>query len=307
MSHNPHIQPSGDLLRRRDTAVERLKACDLCPHECGVDRTAGEIGVCKTGRLARVSSYGPHRGEEDPLRGSQGSGTIFFSRCNLGCRFCQNHDISQEDAGRERSADELAEIMLELQDLGCHNINLVSPSHVVAQFLKAYVIGISKGLEVPIVYNTGGYDSLSTLKLLDGVVDIYMPDMKYGDEMMAKQFSCVDDYVKTNFAAVKEMHRQVGDLEVDADGVAIRGLLVRHLVLPNGVAGSEEVFEFLAKEVSKNTYINIMDQYHPAYRAGGIEELSRRLTTEEYEDAVHAALNIGLKRHDERKKRFLFW
>jgi putative pyruvate formate lyase activating enzyme len=250
-----------------------------------------------------VSSYGAHLGEEDPLRGWQGSGTIFFTRCNLRCQYCQNHDISQTDEGDEVTAETLAAIMLRLQASGCHNINLVSPSHVVPQIMAAVLIAAEAGLGLPLVYNTGGYDSLELLRLLDGVVDIYMPDMKYADAAIAERYSKVPNYPAVNQAAVREMHRQVGDLQIDENGLAVRGLLVRHLVLPHGLAGTEQVVRFLADEVSTATYLNLMDQYRPAYRAHEYRELNSCITREEYRAAVQMALDAGLYRLDERQMR----
>lgn len=297
---------SGELQARAEAAQQRLTVCDICPRRCGVDRLHGELGSCHTAALARVSSYGPHLGEEDVLRGWRGSGTIFFTRCNLRCQYCQNYDISQTDAGVEVTPAELAEIMLYLQTCGCHNINFVSPTHVVPQILAALPIAVEAGLRLPLVYNTGGYDSLETLALLDGVIDIYMPDMKYADAAVAERLSKVPNYPQVNQAAVKEMHRQVGDLQIDEQGLAVRGLLVRHLVLPNGLAGTEEIVRFLAREVSPHTYINIMAQYHPAYRADRYPEINRPITMAEYQAAVQAALDAGLYRLDERRRRFLY-
>jgi len=281
--------------------------CDLCARQCGVNRPAGELGVCRTGGRAKVSSYGPHLGEEDPLRGWRGSGTIFFTRCNLRCQYCQNHDISQTDAGREVSAEELADIMLGLQAHGCHNINFVSPSHVVAQILASAAIAARAGLRLPLVYNTGGYDSMAALRLLDGVIDIYMPDMKYADADCGRRYSVVRDYPGVNRAALREMHRQVGDLEIDEHGLARSGLLVRHLVLPNNLAGTKEVVRFLAEEISLDTYLNLMDQYRPAHKAHLFPVLNRRITDEEYQTAVRVAKEAGLRRLDERRSRlFIF-
>jgi putative pyruvate formate lyase activating enzyme len=252
-----------------------------CPRSCRVDRIAGERGVCGIGALAQVASYGPHFGEEAPLVGRGGSGTIFFAGCNLGCVFCQNYDISQplrDHPEWEATAEEIARMMLGLQSMGCENINFVSPSHVVPQILAALVVAAGEGLRLPLVYNSGGYDALHTLRLLDGVVDIYMPDMKYSDDRVGQPLSGVRDYVARNRAAVLEMHRQVGDLELDERGVARRGLLVRHLVLPDGLAGTADVARFLADEVSRNTYINVMNQYRPAHKAarrGGLALWSR--------------------------------
>ena len=286
------------LAQRVTAAQARLESCDIRPLCCGVDRTQGALGTCQTGQLARVSSYGPHPGEERPLSGWRGSGTIFFARCNLRCVYCQNADISQLSFGHEVSPADLAAIMLDLQEQGCHNINLVSPSHVVPQILAAIQIAAQNGLTLPIVYNTGGYDSLETLALLDGAVDIYMPDMKYGHPDRAFQYSRVRDYPQVNQAAVLEMQRQVGDLQLDDQGIAWRGLLVRHLVLPNGLADSEIIFRFLAEKVSTNVYLNIMAQYHPAFKAHQYPELNRRIRPGEYRAAVNLARSLGLTRLD---------
>jgi putative pyruvate formate lyase activating enzyme len=288
---------SGELEKRAALAWEQLNACTGCGWQCGVNRLGGQLGKCKTGELARVSSYGPHLGEERPLSGWRGSGTIFFTRCNLSCQFCQNYDISQTDNGTQIDAQALAMIMLELQAYGCHNINLVSPSHVVAHILAAVALAAQAGLRLPIVYNSGGYDSLASLHLLDGVIDIYMPDMKYADEQVALRYSKIPDYPHVNQASVREMHHQVGDLKIEK-GLATRGLLVRHLVLPNRLAGTRQVVSFLAKEISLNTYLNLMDQYHPAYQASHWPELDRRLRREEYQEAVRLAQQAGLNRLD---------
>jgi len=300
------LHRSGELRRRVAEAYERLRECDLCARECRVDRRRGEVGSCNTGERAVVCSYHAHFGEEDPLVGTHGSGTIFFSWCNLKCQYCQNYDISQMGTGQESEPEALAAMMLKLQVEGCHNINFVSPSHVVAQILAGLLIAVEAGLRLPLVYNTGGYDSMTTLRLLDGVFDIYMPDVKYAEEATARKYSKVKDYPAVNQAAVKEMHRQVGDLTLDEQGVARRGLLVRHLVLPNGLAGTADIARFLAQEVSRDTYINVMDQYRPCYRADEYPDLNRRLTPAEYEEAVRAVQAAGLWRLDERRPR-LFW
>jgi putative pyruvate formate lyase activating enzyme len=293
---------SGDLARRATAAWRHLERCDLCARYCRVDRLATiEGAVCRTGERAVVASYGPHHGEEDPLRGSQGSGTIFFSWCNLRCVFCQNWDISQKGIGRETEPAGIADMMLALQDEGCHNINLVSPSHVVAQIVAAVHDAARRGLRLPIVYNTGGYDSPEALALLDGIVDIYMPDMKYGDSALARRYSKVRNYVEANQAAVREMHRQVGDLVLDERGIALRGLLVRHLVLPQGIAGTDKVLAFIANEISRDTYLNLMAQYRPCYRADEYPELDRPLTAAEYRAALDTAARLGLNRLDERR------
>lgn len=300
------ILENGRLATRVSEAYKHLSICDVCAWECPVDRRAGKIGVCRTGELARVSSYGPHMGEEDPLRGWRGSGTIFFTRCNLRCQYCQNHDISQTDSGDEVHPEKIASMMLELQALGCHNINFVSPSHVVPQILAAVLIAAQAGLSIPLVYNTGGYDSMAMLRLLDSVIDIYMPDMKYSDAKIARKFSKIRNYPQVNRAAIKEMHRQVGDLEIDERGIAKRGLLVRHLVLPNDLAGTKDVVRFLANEISQHTYLNLMDQYRPAYKSHDYPEINRGLTSQEYQSALDAAYSVGLDRLDQRKPRFRF-
>jgi putative pyruvate formate lyase activating enzyme len=258
--------------------------------------------LCHTGVQAVVHSYGPLHGEEDPLRGTRGSGTIFFAWCNLRCVYCQNWDISQKGIGREVSAQELAGMMLELQAIGCHNVNLVSPSHVVAQVIAAVAIAAEKGLRLPLVYNTGGYDSPEALKLLEGIVDIYMPDMKYADPENARHYSRARNYVEVNRAAVKEMHSQAGDLVLDENGIARRGLLVRHLVLPGDLAGTAELASFLARRVSANTYVNLMDQYHPCYRADRYPPLDRSLSTEEYALALDEARRAALHRFDRPRR-----
>jgi len=285
-----------ELKERADRATQRMENCDLCARRCKVNRLDGKLGVCKTGFLARVSSYGAHMGEEESLRGWNGSGTIFFTRCNLRCVFCQNHDISQTDDGVEVTAQELANIMLNLQSQGCHNINFVSPSHVVSQILQALVLAVDGGLRLPLVYNTGGYDALETLALLDGVIDIYMPDMKFANGGCAKKYARAQDYPTVNRMVVKEMYRQVGDLQIDEQGVAIHGLLVRHLLLPRNLAGTRQIVRFLAEEISQNTYLNLMAQYFPAHQAGSYPELNRRITSNEYEAAFKLAENAGLRR-----------
>jgi len=302
-----------ELDDRVKRAWELASPCVLCGRRCLVERMkeapdgreppmerisqeAGPVGVCKTGKRAVVSSYGPHFGEEPPITGRRGSGTIFFSFCNLKCIFCQNYEIAHLGEGREVEDRELAAMMLDLQDMGCHNINLVSPTHVVPQILSALAIALGKGLRIPLVYNTGGYDALETVKLLDGVVDIYMPDMKYGTQEAASKYSLAPDYPKVNSAAVKEMYRQVGDLVTDRQGIAVRGLLVRHLVLPGNLAGTEVIVKFIADEISKDTYVNIMEQYRPYYKAVGDPVLGRRITVEEYRRAVRIAEEAGLTR-----------
>lgn len=290
---------SGELKARVGSAWERLKSCDLCARYCHVDRLQGTRGaICRTGEQAIVHSYGPHHGEEDPLRGTRGSGTIFFSWCNLRCVFCQNWEISHKGTGDPVTTEQLAQMMLELQAMGCHNINLVSPSHVVAQILAAVESAAHQGLALPLVYNTGGFDSLEALALLDGVVDIYMPDLKYGHSDTAHRYSRVRDYVAYNQAAVKEMHRQVDDLVLNADGIARRGLLIRHLVMPGLSKETASVLRFIADELSTDSYVNLMDQYHPCYRSIDYPPLDRPLSHSEYVQALEMAKNFGLGRLD---------
>lgn len=291
---------TGELQARVQEGYARLSRCNICAWECAIDRRIGKMGVCRTGEHPRVSSYGAHMGEEDSLRGWNGSGTIFISRCNLHCQFCQNSDISQTDAGETVSPDDMARMMLELQAVGCHNINLVSPSHVVPQILAAVAIAAQAGLRLPLVYNTGGYDSLASLRLLDGVIDIYMPDMKYASAQNARYYSRIRNYPTVNQEAVREMHRQVGDLQLDEKGLAQRGLLVRHLVMPNNLAGTGQIVRFLADEVSPDTYINLMDQYQPAYKSKQYPRINRGITQEEYQHAVDMAHDAGLQRLDHR-------
>lgn len=288
--------PGEALEERAAAAVTMLEDCRVCAQECRVNRLKGEKGICRGGRLATIASRGPHFGEENVLVGTGGSGTIFFSYCNLKCEFCQNFDISQDGAGDEVLPDEMADMMLSLQEAGCHNINLVSPSHFVPQFLEALAVASKKGLHLPIVYNTGGYDSLETLRLLDGVIDIYMPDLKFGDNENGRKYSGAAGYFDVAKKAIKEMHRQVGDLRLDERGIAKRGLLVRHLVLPGDLARTENVVEFLAGEISKKTFVNLMDQYYPACRAFLHPELKRRITGKEFKDAYNAGKAAGITR-----------
>jgi len=289
---------SGALSDKVREAEETLRKCTLCPRECRVDRTAGEKGFCRTGDKPFISSYSPHFGEEKPLIGRFGSGTIFMGKCNLGCIFCQNYSISHLGEGIEMSFEKLADIMLSLQNEGCHNINLVTPTHQMPMLLRSLLIASEKGLRLPIVYNCGGYESLHSIQLLEGVVDIYMPDFKYADPAMAKKYSGAENYPEFARAALKEMHRQVGDLLTDKRGIAMRGLLVRHLVLPERVAGTAEIIKFIAHEISKNTYINIMDQYHPCFKAFDHPPLNRRITAKEYAEALNLAIKAGIKRID---------
>ncbi|MEJ7555462.1 MAG: radical SAM protein [Aquificaceae bacterium] len=282
-----------EWLTRINKAFEMLSDCRVCPHRCGVNRLKDEKGYCKTGRYAIVADYFPHRGEEKPIRGKRGSGTVFFSYCNMRCVYCQNYTISHLGEGEELRPEELAEVFLKLQRLGCHNINLVSPSHVVPQILQALYIAVKDGLRIPIVYNTSSYDSLESLKLLDGIVDIYLADFKYGDDLAGKKYSKVKDYHKVALQAIREMYRQVGDLQVDQEGIAIRGLLVRHLVLPQDIAKTKTVMDEL-RSISPRMAVNVMDQYMPYYQAYKYPELSRRISREEYIRALEHAKNLTL-------------
>ena len=305
MAAYQELYTSGQLEERVARARAILSDCQLCPRSCRVDRLHGERGRCRTAAEPSVSSYGPHFGEEAPLVGLRGSGTIFFAHCNLRCMFCQNYSISQLGHGKVATTGEIAQMMLALQQRGCHNINLVTPTHVVPQIMEALYIAAGSGLSIPLVYNCGGYESVETLKLLDGVIDIYMPDMKYYDELNGRRFSGVKDYPAVNRAAVKEMHRQVGDLLMDERGIARRGLLIRHLVLPNGIAGTEGVVRFIADEISSQTYVNIMAQYYPAHRVLKIPVLSRPLYQEEFSEAVNLAREHALERLDGMRPRSL--
>jgi len=295
------LYEEGGLEDRVSKVQAMLKSCRLCPRECAVDRTSGEKGVCRTGELAVVSSYSPHFGEEDPLVGARGSGTIFFSHCNLLCLFCQNYEISHLGEGREVAPAQLTKMMLSLQQMGCHNINFVSPSHVVAQILAALPQAVAEGLRVPLVYNTGGYDSVETLKLVEGVFDIYMPDLKFMDGEVSAKFCRARNYPEMAKAAIKEMHRQVGDLVINQQGIAERGLLIRHLVLPGGLAGTKEAMRFLAQKISTQTYVNIMAQYRPCGQAWEHPPLHRQITAAEYEEAVALAQEERIHRLDQRK------
>lgn len=300
MSNKQSMWNAEALTARVAAAEAALHDCHLCGNACGIDRTA-RAGPCGIADVVYVASYGPHHGEEDVLRGRYGSGTIFFSGCNLHCIYCQNYDISQRVVGEPVSPAELARIMLELQAWGCHNINLVSPTHVAAHLVPALALALEAGLRVPLVYNSGGYDALQALTLMEGFIDIYMPDMKYADAAVAERLSGVRDYPAVNQAAVREMYRQVGDLVVDATGVAVRGLLVRHLILPEDLAGTAAIARFLAEEISPHTYINLMPQYYPAYRASCEPALRRRITAAEYAAAEQQARAAGLWRFDRRR------
>lgn len=294
------LHASGELRRRRDAALAHLSACALCPRRCGVNRLAGEQGFCRTGRLAAVAAHHPHFGEEAVLSGQGGSGAIFFANCTLGCIFCQNYEISHLGEGEEVSALQLAAMMVGLARQGCHNINLVTPSHVVAQILEALPLAIEAGLSVPLVYNTSGYDGVETLRLLEGIVDIYLPDFKFWSSVSARRFAKAADYPEKARQAIGEMHRQVGDLRLNAEGLAERGLLVRHLVMPEGLAETREILGFLAREISPHTYVNLMDQYRPCGQAVDFPPLDRMLRPEEYRQALELAGRAGLTRLDQR-------
>jgi len=296
------LLPSGELARRAQTALDALADCALCGRGCHADRRQAPPpkSFCRTGRYARVSSALPHHGEEECLRGWGGSGTIFFSHCNLRCVFCQNFDISWLGEGRLVEAGELAALMLRLQELGCHNINFVTPSHVVPQILEALLAAAAEGLRLPLVYNTGAYDRVDTLRLLEGIVDIYMPDLKFWEPQSSGLLLHAPDYCQVACAAIKEMHRQVGDLLIDERGLARRGLLVRHLVMPGGLAETRQIMRFLAREVSPDTFVNVMPQYHPAGHAAKHPTINRRITTAEYREALAIARQEGLRRLDQR-------
>lgn len=281
---------------RLKEAYSLLRACTVCPRGCGVNRLQGERGACAVGKRLVLSSMNLHFGEEPPLSGWRGSGTIFFTSCSLRCVFCQNYPISQLRHGREVSVQELASGMLRLQARGAHNINLVTPTHFGPQIMVALLLAFEEGLDLPIVYNCGGYESVEMLRLWEGIIDIYMPDMKYSDKAYARRYSGVPNYPAVNRVAVAEMHRQVGPLQIDAEGIAQRGLLVRHLVLPEGMAGTEEVMRFLAEEISRDTYISLMRQYFPAYKAVELPPLNRRITRGEYAAAQRMLERYGLER-----------
>jgi putative pyruvate formate lyase activating enzyme len=296
---------SGVLADRAQQARALMKMCELCPRRCKVNRLDGHTGVCRTAEKALVASYSPHFGEEAPLVGSHGSGKIFFTHCNLLCNFCQNFDISHEGQGEAVTDAMLAEMMLQLQAMGCHNINLVTPSHVIPQILAAVNIAADKGLTVPLVYNSGGYDRADSLKLLEDIVDIYMPDFKFWDADIARKTCDAPDYPEVACKALIEMHRQVGDLVIARSGLAVKGLLIRHLVLPDDLAGTRQVMRFLASNVSANSYVNIMPQYRPCGRAHEVPELQRSLSQEEFRAALQAAREEGITRLDQRRRVFM--
>ena len=294
------LHKQGELAKRIAAARARLSPCRVCPRQCKIDRLADEKGFCRTGAKAVVSSYAPHFGEESPLVGSNGSGTIFLTHCNLLCVFCQNYEISHLGQGVETDEGQLASMMVSLQRQGCHNINFVTPSHLVPQIIAALPKAIDKGLTVPLVYNSSGYDSVETLQLLHGIFDIYMPDFKFWTQESGKRFAKAPDYPEVARKAILEMHRQVGDLVLDKEGVATRGLLVRHLVMPGGLDETREIVRFLAREVSVYSYVNIMDQYRPCGRAHQYPPIDRRLTNDDFQEALKLAGEAGLQRLDEK-------
>ena len=292
-----NLASSGELMRRATLLKKQLRECTICPHQCRTDRNDSDTGFCRSFSKPYICSYGPHHGEEPPLSGFRGSGTIFMGRCNLRCVYCQNADISQEldyPQGYLSSSDDLARIMINLQDLhGCHNINFVSPTHFVPQILEAIAFADAMGLNIPLVYNTNSYDSLETLKLLDGVIDIYLPDLKYHDDQIAFKYSGISNYVTAARNAVREMYRQVGPLVVDQKGIAKRGLLIRHLVLPDKIAGSSETIKWIASALSNKVTVNLMDQYHPAFRASLYPELMNRPSRQEFMEIVNEMRDLG--------------
>lgn len=296
----------GELDERIEKLYKILESCELCPRKCGVNRLEGKKGVCNSSNELKVSSYGPHYGEEKPLVGTGGSGTIFLSNCNLLCIYCQNYELSHRGYGEIRSEPQVANYMIWLQNLGCHNINLVTPTHFTPQLIEAIRIAIGRGLRLPIIWNCGGYENVQTIELLEGIVDIYMPDIKYGENGPASKYSNAPDYFQVAKKAVKEMHRQVGDLKIDGRGIAQRGLLIRHLVLPNQLAGSEKVLKFIADEVSINSYVNIMSQYRPEGKANQYDELNRHITREEFSKTIIIAEKLGLNRGLQAKHLFRF-
>ncbi len=293
---------TGELQKRSKAAYEILTACHLCPRECGVNRLKGDTGFCKTGVMPFISSCGPHFGEESPLVGINGSGTIFSTYCNLGCSFCQNYDISHLGAGYEFSIKALADAMMFLQNSGCHNINFVTPTHIVPQILSALSLAIKQGLRIPLVYNTSGYDNVETIQLLKDIFDIYMPDFKFSTIEAGKLYAQAPDYFDKASAAILEMYQQVGDLKLDSRQIAYKGLLIRHLVMPNKVAGTEKVMSFISSKLSKTTYINIMDQYRPCGEAHRYPEINRSINSKEYEDAIDLAHKYGLYNLDNRNR-----
>lgn len=278
---------------RINKALEIISNCKLCPHKCEVDRTQGEKGICESDSRIKIASYGPHFGEEKPLVGHKGSGTIFFSNCNLKCIYCQNYEISHYGKGHYVTPERLADIMINLQEKGCHNINLVTPTHMVYGILKSLKIACKKGLNIPLVYNSGGYESIETLNLLDGIIDIYMPDIKYGDSKKAEKYSNAPDYFKIVKKAIIEMYQQVGNLKT-RNGIAKKGLIIRHLVLPKNISGSKGVIDFIVHEVSRDTFFNLMDQYYPSYKADQDDKLNKRIDYDRFNKLINYAQQRGL-------------
>lgn len=285
---------NGNLSNVIERTFKLLESCVICPRRCKPNRLKGEKGFCKTALLPKVFSYMPHHGEEPPISGVNGSGTIFFSNCNMHCLYCQNFEFSQLGRGRETEIEALADYMLQLQDMKCHNINLVTPTHVLPQILKALYIAVPKGLKIPICYNTSGYELPEIIKLLDGIIDIYLPDMRYGDNTAAIEYSSAPDYCLNNQESIKEMQRQVGIAKFDKEGIIKRGLIIRHLVLPERISGTEKIMKFIAEEISKETYISLMSQYFPCHKAQKIEPISRRITLSEYQEAQEIMQKYGL-------------
>ena len=296
------LHKKGILAQRVRDAVSMLEECRLCPRKCGINRLEGENGFCRMGRWARVASYNAHFGEEPPLVGTNGSGTIFFSSCNLLCSFCQNFEISHLNKGFKAGPKQIAAMMIQLSDNGCHNINFVTPTHFIPQILEALEIAVENGLSIPLVYNSSGYDSRESLVLLEEIFDIYMPDFKFWDNNWSEQYCQVSDYREVACSAIIEMHRQVGDLVTDDRGIAEKGLLIRHLVMPEGVSGTEDIMRFIAENISQNSYINVMDQYRPCGSVYNDEFINRYLTKEEYMEALDSVHRAGLLRLDPRHR-----
>ena len=285
-----------DIEDRIEKAYALLEECAVCPRKCRVNRLKGEIGFCGIGKDPKVASFNLHTGEEPPISGSKRSGTIFFSGCNLRCKYCQNFPISQLRNGEEITTQKLAGMMLHLQSKGSHNINFVTPSHVVPQILEALSFAWEKGLDLPLVYNTSGYDAIGSLQLLEGIIDVYLPDMRYSDNRIAKKLSSVEDYVEVNRKAIKEMYRQVGNLQTDQEGIAKKGLIIRHLILPDNLAGSDATFRFIRDDISDKMRVSLMGQYFPSFRAGECVSIDRKITPEEYESVLESFLDSGLSR-----------
>ncbi len=289
------VYHNGSLKKSFEAAFKKLESCAICPRRCGVNRMQGEKAFCRTGLNAKICSFMLHHGEEPPISGQRGSGTIFFSECNMACVYCQNYEFSQRgEGGRQVSPEELAALMLRLQEMGAHNINLVTPTHVMPQILEALLVAIPKGLHIPLIYNTGGYELTEIVKLLDGIIDIYLPDMRYAESDAALRYSGAPDYPAYNQDSVKEMHRQVGIARINGSGIIEEGLIIRHLVLPENICGTDKIMRFIAQEVSADTYVSLMNQYFPCYQADKFKEISRRITKGEYEAAEQEMQRWGL-------------